>query len=279
MIVDYIKEILTNYRNGISLEKLNEILNENLNNSNLEEIISHSKLFSTFNGIVFQKKTLFEYKDSFFAEFEDYIKTKIIEPESRKGIIENLKYFIPDSILAEWLNISLERKLLIFDFIFSFFIKPKRVKDKFKIFTAKVLDYYILVSVYSILVIQTYDKDYSKPLNLIKKLESCEEILKTQLFNILTIPDVVKATLDHWEREFNDNEKNLRLILDKSFSLVSNYSPRILKRVIEREIKTFQPSYIFSRFESNSFYEWLLILTEEKETFYRHSIFDDLGLG
>jgi len=277
MIIDYIKEILTEQKNSISIEKLNEFLQNKTDIFN--ENSYHSDIYTDNNGIAFQKKSLIELKNSFFVEFEDYIKGKIADITVQKAIIDKLMFLIPDRLFVEWINISLERKILIFDLLFSFFVKAKRTRDKFKIFYSKVIDFYMLLCVSSILIIQSQERSYNKQFSAIKKIEVYEEKLKLLLFSILSVPDFIKSSLDNWESEFMQIEAKLRFLINKSFSLAANYSPRLLKRVIEKDLKVFHSVHILTRFESISLQDWLTIFCEGKENKFKHNLFEDLGIN
>jgi hypothetical protein len=278
MIVDYIKEILVDYRNSISLENLEKILKDKGYKINNADIINHSKFFSLFNGVVFLKKSFLENKELFFSEFEDYIKNKITNSITRKEFSECIKFFIPDSLFTEMINIPLERKLLIFDLLIIIFVKPKRFKDKLKFYFSKLIDFYSLVTIYSSILVQNFSANYNKLLEIIQEIEPYEEILKNHLYNLISIPDIIRLKIDQWENEFNMTEIKLQVILENSFSLVNKYSPRLLKRVIEKETKDFNIFYLLTRFEYENFYNWILILNEEHETTTKHNLFDDLGI-
>jgi hypothetical protein len=278
MIVDYIKEILIDYRNSISLENLENILKEKGIKINTSDLISHSNFFSLFNGMVFFKKTFLENKTVFFSEFEDYIKNKIPDPKTRKDLADCLKFFIPDSMFAEWININLERKLMIFDLFLIMMIKPKRFKDKLKFYFNKLIDFYSLVTIYSSVLVENFGSDNRILVEIIGEIEPFEEILKNHLYNVLSVPDILKMKIENWEEELAETEIKLNSILEKCFATVNKYSPRILKRVIDKEIRNFNIFYLLSRFEYQNFYDWILVLNEEHSTKEKHNLFDDLGL-
>jgi hypothetical protein len=278
MIVDYIKEILIDYRNSITLENLEHILKEKGFKINTSELLTHSNFFSLFNGSVFFKKTFLESKTVFFSEFEDYIKNKIPDVKTRKEFNECLKFFIPDTLFTEWISINLERKLMIFDLLLIMMVKPKRFKDKLKYYFNKLIDLYSLVTIYSSVLVENFGNDNRILLEIICKIEPYEELLKTHLYNALSVPDIVKLKVERWENELSEMEVKLIGILEKCFTMVNRYSPRILKRVIDKEIKDFNIFFLLSRLEYDNFYDWILILNEEHDVKEKRNLFDDLGL-
>ena len=278
MIVDYIKEILIDYRNSISLENLEQILKEKGFRVNASEIISHSNFFSLFNGTIFYKKTFLENKTMFFSEFEDYIKNRIPDVKTRKDFTECLKFFIPDILFTEWINIHLERKLMIFDLLLIILIKPKRFRDKMKFYFSRLIDFYSLVTIYSSVLTENLGMGNDKMIDIIMTIEPYEEILKNHLYNVLSVPDILRIKLDQWEKEFNDIEIKLAGILEQCFETVNRYSTRIVKRVIKKEIMNFNIFYLLSRFEYGGFYDWILVLNEEHTTKEKRDLFEDLGL-
>ncbi|OHD36558.1 MAG: hypothetical protein A2086_11525 [Spirochaetes bacterium GWD1_27_9] len=277
MIVSLIKDILIEHRNCISEEELQKILKTYSHNS--FDIVRHSTFFSFQNGVIFLKSTLIEQKEIFFQEFEDYIKNKVQTADFKKSIIDNLKYYIPDSLFVEYLNINLENKLFIFDLLFNIIVKPKRAKDRFFSYFNTLLEFYELIVIYSSLLVENINIDNERFFKIIENIEAQEAILKNHLFNILTSPDSVKLKLEYWEKEFKQTEDKLNLIIEKSFSLVKFYSERLLKRIIDKEVKNFNNASLLSRFEYQNFYDWILVLNEQNNTTEKpkHNLFEDLG--
>ena len=279
MIIDYIKEILANYKNSISIEQLEEILSQKGIKTNLCELINHSEYFYIVDGIIFLKKALNESKKVFFQEFNEYLSSKITDHNLVKTLIDNYNYFIPDVLFTEWLDINLERKLIVFDLLFNLVVRPKRIKDKFVVYFNKLVDFYTAISIYSCLIIENFSSNYIKTMEIIGNIEEFETLIKNHFYNCLVAPDIVKTSLETWINEFNDCEEKATFYLEKSFLLVNKYSPRLLKRVIEKEIKNFSSIYLLTRYDYPLLYDWLLILSENNKPETKKNLFDDLGLN
>lgn len=281
MIIDAIKEILSIYRNSISLDKLDSILAEkNMRNGALEEI-SKSEIMKVSSGIVFLKSALMEQKKIIFQELEDYLKVKIIDELLRDDIIKNFSQKISDNFIIEWMDIPLERKLRIFDLILSLVMKPKRSSDKLKKFFDKIVDFYVIVAIYSTLIFKNFESNLEYVFKVIEDIERYEELLKSHLFNILTVPDLVETKLGEWEEEFIEVEKNINRILENTFINNKKFSKLLFKRVFNDELNNFDISLILTRYDFKSFYEWTLFLTDEKETLddINRNLFEDLGIN
>lgn len=279
MIVEILKDILEQHRNSISLEKLEEILISKNIKSSMYEILNHSGLFSINNGLVFIKSFLYEKKEAFFTEFEDYLTTKIQNTQFCKDIINNFKFIIPDIFIIEWIDIPLERKIYIFDFLYNLIIKPKRIKDRLKKYFNDLIETYILLTVYSLFFIKNNEEIDQKIILFFKEIDKFENILKIHIFNILTIPDVILSKIENWEKEFKDIKIKINFVLEESFYEVNKYSTTLLKRVIKKELNNFDISLILSRYDFKTFYDWLTTISEQNDQNFlnKHNLFDDLN--
>ena len=278
MITDYINEILLDHRNSISIEKMNDILKEF--NIYIEEnnLSKNSKYFSLCNGSVFLKEKFDEQKELFFHDFDDYIKTKILDSKVRQNIIENLKFFIPDILFVEYININLEDKILIFDLFLMIMQKPKSYNNDLKNYFNNLIEFYSVVIVYASLLVENYNDNLSNLTKMINKIEESESILKNHLFNIMTLPSVVSQKLIFWEEEFYKTKGIVTMILEDFFSESMKYSKTLLKRVITKELENFTVVSLLTRFEFSALLDYLLMLTEHKKPRFKHNLFEDLGL-
>jgi hypothetical protein len=277
MIIKYIKEILKQYRNGISITKLEEILSKKNINEPILNIIHKSELFTLYGGIVFLRSTLTKCKKDFLKEFEDYLEGKISDKKLRESIIQNFILLIPDVLFIHWLDVNLDRKLVVFDLLFNLMIKPANIKDRLKIHFNNLIEFYTLLAIYSMIIMKNYEDNFNLLVDILKKVEPYENALQKQLFDILTVPDKVKTKLTIVENDFNNLERKLNRILKKSFSSAFNYSPKLLKRVINHELNNFNFMTILMRFEYSSFHDWLTTLIAEKIEPH-NNLFEDLGL-
>lgn len=283
MIVNIIKDILEQYRNSISLEKLEEILASKNIKSPLYDIINHSNSFSVMNGFVFVKSSLFEQKELFFSEFEDYLKLKVHNTKLCKDIINNFKFVTPDIFIIEWMNITIERKIYIFDLLYNLIIKPKRIKDNLKKYFNDLIEFYTILVAYSLIFIKNNDdcgnqKVKERIINFFKDIQKLEETLKIDIFNILTIPDIMLTKFNKLEEEFKQIKIKTNFILEEYFYEVINYSTTLLKRVVKKEINNLDISLILSRYDFKTFYDWIIMLSEKNSSDFltKHNLFDDL---
>jgi hypothetical protein len=276
MITEIIKKILLDYRKGLSIEKLTEILKEKNIKFSKKNIIKQSNIFKLHNGLVFLKSTLLSKKDDFLKEFDDFLHGKIVNKKIRNDIIKLYLIFIPDALFIEWLDISLEKKIIIFDLLYNMILKQENKKDKLKTYFNKLIELYSLTLIYSTLLSNVYENNFNKYLKILKKIEPFEEKLMVHLFNVLTIPDIVKTKISIWQKDFKNIEKYLLNILENNFIKSSNYSAKLYSRVLKNEFKNFDILFLLTRFNQKSFYEWLSVLIDEK-TKPQHNLFEDLG--
>lgn len=277
MIINYIKNILKNHRKGISLEKLQELLAKKNIKEPVRDIIQKSELFKLYSGMVFLKSTLTKCKKDFLQEFEDYLQGKISNKKLRNDITNNFLITIPDVLFINWLDISLDRKLLIFEMLFNMLIKPKYLRNKLKIYFNDLIEFYSTLVLYSILLYRNYENNFYIIIKILDDIEPYETILRNQLFALLTNPESIKKKINIYEKELINTEDKLRTIIKKSFFSILNYSPNLLKRVINNELKDFDFSSLLSRFEYNHYFDFITSIIATK-TDQNHNLFKDLGL-
>lgn len=263
MLITAIKEIISNYRNSISLDQLEEELLERNQSISIQDLIKQSQFFHLTNGIVFLKSALLESKRAFLMEFDDYIKSKVVDPTLKNNITALLNMYTPEIFYAEWIDLDLESKILVFDLLFCFFLKPSKTKEQIKIFFNHLIELYSLLIIISFIILNEHENDLEKITIFIKKIEPIEEALKKQLYNILCSPYTFSQKLSSWKKELNELEETLDDIIQKSFSSSINYSNTLFKRVIENKLRRFELLTLLSRFENKSLYEWLLTLSDK----------------
>ena len=134
MIINLIKNFLTKHKNGVTLNELEVYLSDKKIKNPALEIIYQSNVFKLYNGMIFLKSTLTKYKEDFLKEFDDYLLGKVTNKKLRVNIINYLFASIPEFFFMKWLNISLERKILIFELLLNMLLKPKKAKNKLIIF-------------------------------------------------------------------------------------------------------------------------------------------------
>lgn len=278
MITDYINEILTTHRDNLSIDELIKVLKEYNIYAVNNNVYKNSKYFSLFNGRLFLKQKFIEQKESFFLDFDDYIKTKIIDPQIRKNIIENLTFFMPEILFVEYLELNLEDKILIFDILIILMQKPRVYNDEFRNFVNSYFDFYSLVIINLLLLLDTYDNNFDEFIDIIDKIDGEEVILKEYLFNILTKPSLVSKKIEIFECKFLEIKENLTNTFDNLFSETSKYSKPLLKRVVTKELNNFTTLSILGRLEFEELLDYLLIISEDKKPKLKRNLFKDIGL-
>lgn len=263
MLITAIKRIIANYRNSISLDQLEEELLERNHSIRINDLIKQSKFFHLSNGIVFLKSALLESKKTFLLEFDDYIKSKVFDQTLKNNITALINMFTPEIFYSEWIDLDLESKILVFDLLFCFFLKPTKTKEKIKIFFNHLIELYSLLVIISFIILNENENEVEKTTDYIKKIEPLEEMLKKQLYNILCSPYSFSQRLPSWEKELTDAEDFLNNTIQKTFSPSLNYSDTLLRRVIENKLRHFELLSLLSRYENSSLYEWLLILSDK----------------
>ena len=272
-----IKELLNHNKKGVPIEELENYLKEKKIKKSSIEIIYRSNTFKLFNGMVFLKKTLTKHKEDFIKEFEDYLEIKIINKKIKRDITNYYLYYIPELLFIEWIDISLDRKLLIFELLTNMIIKPNKQKDELKIFFNDLIEFYTLIVIYTALLSKHYEHHLEEFLKFIKTIEVYEEIIKSDLFGILTTPELVKKNLVNWKEKYFAVKDKLQNIFNESFIKAYRHSPIILKRVLKNEYKNFEILSLLSRLEYKTFYDWFTTILEEIEQ-PNNNLIEDLGL-
>ena len=148
MIADLLKEILSDYRDGISLEKMDTILCGNSLQSRILESLNNSETGHLSSGVSYRKETLTREKELIFVEFDDFLRDKIHNGKVRQDIINNFRQKIPDSVMIQWLDASPDRLIYVFDLLMTMIIKPKQFTDPLKRTFSRVVDLYTSMIVY-----------------------------------------------------------------------------------------------------------------------------------
>ncbi len=156
--------------------------------------------------------------------------------------------------------------------------KPKTYNNDLKNYFNNLVEFYSVAVVYGSLLVENYNEDIEKLTLVIQKIEEYEQILKTHLFNVLTLPSIVSKRLIFWEEEFHKTKGILTMIIEDFFSESIKYSKRLLKRSVDKESERFSVISLLSRFEFSNFLDYLLMLTENKKPRFKRNLFEDLGL-
>ncbi len=277
MIINLIRNFLIKHQKGISLEELETFLSKKKISDSALEIIYKSKIFKLYNGMIFLKSALVKYKEDFLKEFDDYLQGKAIKKNLRNNIVNYLIISIPEILFMNWLDISLERKLLIFELLFNMLMKPTKIKDRLKIYFNNLIEFYSIVVIYSMLLLKNSQENFNLLIDNIKSIEVYENNLKIYFLNILNEPENVKSNLLNLEKEFNLLKYDIQEIFKNIFMPCYQFSPKLLNRILNKEFKDFEYINLLSRFEYESYYEWISVLSEESEQ-PNHNLFKDLGL-
>lgn len=277
MLINLIRNFLIKHQKGITLDELETFLTKKKIKDSALEIIYKSKIFKLYNGMIFLKSALVKYKEDFLKEFDDYLQGKAIKKNLRNNILNYLVISIPEVFFMNWLDISLERKLLIFELLFNMIMKPEKIKDKLKIYFNNLIEFYSIVVIYSILLLKNSQENFNLLIENIKSIEYHENNLKIYFFNILSEPENVKSNLLNLEKKFILLKNDLQDIFKNIFMPCYQFSPKLLNRILNKEFKDFEYITLLSRFEYESYYEWISVLSEESEQ-PNHNLFKDLGL-
>jgi len=276
MIINLIKDFLIKHKKGITLEELENFLSNKKIKKSALEIIYQSNFFKLYNGMIFLKSTLTKFKEDFLKEFDDFLQGKVTKKDLRNNIINYLFVSIPEIFFVKWLDTSLERKILIFELLFNMLLKPIQVKDKLKIYFNNIIEFYSIVVIYSILLLNNSQEDFNVLINNIKNIESYEIVLKNDFFCILTEPENVKVKLVEFEKRLKLIKNDLEKLFQNIFMPCYHFSPKLLNRILNNEFKNFEFISLLSRVEYESFYEWISYLAEETVQ-PNHNLFKDLG--
>ena len=276
MIINLIKNFLIKHKNGVTLDELEVFLSDKKIKNPALEIIYQSNVFKLYNGMIFLKSTLTKYKEDFLKEFDDYLLGKVASKNLRGDIINYLFTSIPELFFIKWLNISLERKILIFELLLNMLLKPKKIKDKLIIYFNDLIEYYSIVVIYSILLFNNAQDDLNALLKNINDIEIYENVLKTDFFRILVEPEKNKTKILEFEKRLKKIKNNLQDIFKNIFMPCYHFSPKLLNRILNNEFKDFEYITLLSRFEYESYYEWISSTAEENDQ-PNHNLFKDLG--
>lgn len=262
MLVDLLSDILSDYRDNLSIEQLEYILNERCLDRPAESDSIESWYFKLAGGTVFFKSELMNSKEQFLIEFEDYIRSNALADEFRGGILTLAKLYIPELFYIEWLGIDLDSKLAVYDLLFNMVLKPKNSRDSLKSYFNELVEIYSVLVIYSQLLNKNYGEDPEYLFTFITRVEIHEESLKKQLFELFTAPAKVRRELPSRLSRFREARILIEDTIQDSFTSSLNYSKILLKRVVERELKNFELFSLFSRYNYETYYEWLLSLED-----------------
>ena len=168
--------------------------------------------------------------------------------------------------------------MLIFDILIILMQKPRVYNDEFRNFVNSYFDFYSLVIINLLLLLDTYDNNFDEFIDIIDKIDGEEVILKEYLFNILTKPSLVSKKIEIFECKFLEIKENLTNTFDNLFSETSKYSKLLLKRVVTKELNNFTTLSILGRLEFEELLDYLLIISEDKKPKLKRNLFKDIGL-
>ncbi len=278
MIVDLMKEILSDYRDSISLEKMDAILCGNsLQNKVLQSINDNEKV-TMQNGHSFVKTSLAEQKNRFFDDFEQYLSDKICNGKIRKDIIVNFKQKIPDVIVAHWFDIPMDRQLYVFELLMTFILRSNKFIDPLKVCFNRIIDLYTSVAIYTRLLFKNYEDDVDVLFNIFDQLDEIEIPLSENFFDLLTQPETHRENLQQINEQIDKLDKRFALCLEKYFAQVFRNSRHLFKRVFDAELSKFDMTVILTRYNFNTLYDWVLFLVDYDSypDIKAHDLFKDL---
>ena len=281
MIADLLKEILSDYRDGISLEKMDTILCGSSLQSKILESLNNSDVGHLDGGVSYRKETLTREKEMIFVEFDDFLRDKIHNGKIRQDIINNFRQKIPDSVMIQWLDAPADRQIYVFDLLMTMIIKPKQFADPLKKTFSRVVDLYTSMIVYISLLFKNYEEDADVVLGIIEDVESIESRLSEHFFRLLTVPEQERCHLGDINDEVEALDASLSHCIDKYFSQLFQNSKHLFRRVFDRELSGFDMTVILTRYNFANLNDWIIFLTDTDTMPDRHTrnLFADLGLN
>ena len=236
---------------------------------------------SVYN-VRFFPHSLISFKEQFFIEFKDYIKGKFPEENRRNKIVEILNFFIPNIIFVKWIDITLEKKLIIFDLLLVFFQNNdyNYSRNLFKINFEKVLNLYSILCIYVSIMSKLYSDNLELLLGELLNIESIEENIMSLFFNIITKPEMVNNDIVLLSSKLDKLESILNFELNNSADRIMKIQKRYYLTMIKKAVKNFHIFFILRRFSYNTFYEWFLNIEDNIESNKKHknNLYKDLGL-
>ena len=281
MIADLLKEILSDYRDGISLEKMDTILCGNSLQSRILESLNNSETGHLSSGVSYRKETLTREKELIFVEFDDFLRDKIHNGKVRQDIINNFRQKIPDSVMIQWLDASPDRLIYVFDLLMTMIIKPKQFTDPLKRTFSRVVDLYTSMIVYISLLFKNYEDDTDVVLGIIEDVENIESRLSEHFFRLLTEPEQERCCLGDINDDVDSLDSSLSHCIDKYFSQLFRNSKHLFRRVFDRELSGFDMTVILTRYNFDTLNDWIIFLTDTDTMPDHHTrnLFADLGLN
>ncbi len=259
-----------------------EVLGKKSGNNYLNLVIKREEK-ANLKGSRFYPVSLNVFKNQFFAEFNDYIKGKFPKEKIRDKIVEILKFFIPDAIFIKWLDISLEKKLVIFDLLLLFFpnISYTSNKNPFKNSFERLLNLYSVIYVYISIVSKFCFSNLEQLLDELSDIERIEEHINLFFFNMLTKLDFSRNSIVALSSKLDKLESAVHLELNNGADRIIELQKKQYLTSIKRECNNFYFFFLLSRPSYETFYEWFLSI-EEKIDFSKkrkNSLYKDLGLS
>jgi hypothetical protein len=278
MLVNQLRDIVSKYRLEISIDSLEHDLVERSLHGPDRKLVNHTSIFPVSKNSVFVKSGLLEHKQDFMKEFSDYLQGRLENKVLRDSITGKFMHHVPDALFIEWLDVSLDRRLVIFELLYTMIIKPANSRNRLRNSFTRLIEFYSLLVLYVHILSENFNSNYEEYMTIIERIEENESILQNHFFNLLTVPDLVEKRLNHWNSEYLATEQELIELMNNTFGYLEAFSQKLVQRVIKSELKHFDIVSLLSRFEHRPFYDWILVLFEEETLDTGHNLFDDLGL-